>query len=313
MPAFAAKAPGKAILFGEHAVVYGRPAIAVPVQQVQAHASVTADVGAPRGRVWIEAPDIGLDCALDDLPSDSPFTLLAGALRRSLAIDHFPALRLHIHSTIPVAAGLGSGAAVSVASIRALAAFCGRSLPDAEVSALAYQVEQKYHGTPSGIDNTVIAYAQPVYFVRGQPFELLRVGRPFQLVIGDSGVASPTAAAVGGVRQRWQAGPARYEALFDRVAAIVSQARVHLEAGQVDALGPLLDADQAALQEMGVSSPKLERLAAAARAAGALGAKLSGGGLGGNMIALAPEGLEEQIAQALTAAGAVRTIVTTVI
>src|SRR5512140_3149031 len=214
MPAFAAKAPGKAILFGEHAVVYGRPAIAVPVVQVQARATVTPDLRAPQGRVWIEAPDVGLDCALQDLPASSPFILLVEVVRRSLAMDHFPSLRLHIQSSIPVAAGLGSGAAVSVASIRALAAFCGRSLPDAEVSALAYQVEQKYHGTPSGIDNTVITYAQPVYFVRGQPFELLRVGRPFQLLIGDCGVASPTAAAVGGVRQRWQADPARYEALF---------------------------------------------------------------------------------------------------
>ncbi len=312
MPAFAARAPAKAILFGEHAVVYGRPAIAVPVTQVQARASVMADPLVPTGRAWLEAPDIGLNCDLASLPADHPARLLVQELLKTLAIDHLPALRLRISSTIPIAAGLGSGAAVSVAALRAISAFIGHPLDDQQVNALAFEVEKAYHGTPSGIDNTVVTYARPLYFIKGQPFELLKVGEPFTLVIADSGVPSPTAAAVAGVRERWQSEPERYDALFDAIAAIVNNARQSIEGGETEKMGSLMDQNQLYLQEMGVSSPELERLVEAARKAGAWGAKLSGGGQGGNMLALVPPQQAETVAAALAQAGAVRTITTVV-
>jgi len=312
MPAFAARAPAKAILFGEHAVVYGRPAIAVPVTQVQARASVMAEPMAPTGRVWLEAPEVGLNCDLDALPVDHPAQILVRGLLQALAIDHLPALRMRINSTIPIAAGLGSGAAVSVAALRALSAFLGHPLDDERVSALAFQVEKAYHGTPSGIDNTVITYARPLYFVQAQPFELLKVAEPFTLVIADSGVTSSTAAAVAGVRARWQAEPERYEALFEEIAVLVNAAKETIESGVPEKLGPLMDENQQALQKMGVSSPELERLVEAARKAGAWGAKLSGGGQGGNILALVPPQQGETIASALIQAGAVRTITSVV-
>ncbi len=312
MPAFAARAPAKAILFGEHAVVYGRPAIAVPVTQVQARASVTAEPLAPAGRVWLEAPDTGLSCDLASLTDDHPARLLVEGLLKTLAIDHLPALRLRISSTIPIAAGLGSGAAVSVAALRAISAFIGHPLDDAQVNALAFEVEKAYHGTPSGIDNTVITYACPLYFTKGQPFELLKVAAPFTLVIADSGVPSPTAVAVAGVRERWQSNPERYEALFDEIATVVKAARQVIESGAAEDLGPLMDQNQRFLQEMGVSSAELERLVEGARSAGAWGAKLSGGGQGGNMLALVPPQKAEAVVAALTLAGAVRTITSVV-
>ena len=312
MPAFSASAPGKVILFGEHAVVYNRPAIAAPVTQVQARASVTADLGAPNGRVLIQASDIHMERTLQDLPAEHPFVITIAAVQETAGIKHLPALRLNIHSTIPIAAGLGSGAAVSVAIARALSAFLGRPLTDEQVSAVAYRVDQKYHGTPSGIDNTVIAYAQPIFFVRGQPFERLHTGQPFTLVIGNTGVSSPTKTVVGDVRQRWQADPPRYEALFDAIGAIARQARALIEHGPVEALGPLMDQNQALLQELDVSSAALDRLVSAARSAGALGAKLCGGGRGGNMIALVRPEQAETVAAALQAAGAVHTITTQV-
>ena len=312
MPAIAAAAPGKAILFGEHAVVYGRPAIAVPVNQVQAKVTIVADPLAPPGRVWIDAPDIALHGDLAELPESNPFRLLTRMLVEALAIPRLPALRMSIHSSIPVAAGLGSGAAVSVAALRALSTFVGHPLSDEQVCALAYQVEKAYHGTPSGIDNTVITYARPIYFVRGQPFELLRVSQPLTLVIADSGLSSPTAAAVNGVRARWQADPPAYEAIFDRIAALSRAARSILSSGAPQQLGPLMDENHAALQEIGVSSPKLDCLVQAARNAGAWGAKLSGAGQGGNMIALAAPQTVEQVAQALKLAGAIRTIITNI-
>lgn len=310
MPAISASAPGKIIVFGEHAVVYHRPAIAAPVSVVAARAIIRAEPGRFPGGVRIQAPGIGLETELDQLPQAHPLAAAVAAACRELGVARLPACTIRITSTIPVAAGLGSGAAVSVALIRALSSFLGRPLPDERVNALAYEVETIHHGTPSGIDNTVITYRRAVYFFRDRPIEFLQVPRPFTIVIGDTGIASPTAAAVTRVRQSWQADPPRYERLFDRAGQVAEQARRRLEGGEPQALGSLMDENHAILCELGVSSPELDRLVAAARAAGALGAKLSGGGRGGNMIALPAPGRTEEVARALAAAGARRTLIT---
>ncbi len=312
MPAFTATAPGKVILFGEHAVVYGRPAIAAPVEQVRARAVVTPDLRGKPGSLRIQAPAIGLEAELSDLPSEHPLAAAVNAVLGQLDIIRLPACTLRVTSTIPVAAGLGSGAAVSVAVIRALSAFLGAQLEDEQVSALAFEVEKLHHGTPSGIDNSVITYSKPVYFVRGQPIETLHVSAPFTVVIGDTGIASPTGTAVSNVRRQWHSDTPRYESLFDAVGEISRQAREAIESGQPQTLGTLMDRNHSLLQDLGVSSPELDRLVGAARSAGALGAKLSGGGRGGNMIALAFPELAHEIAKALEGAGAQRTILTEV-
>jgi mevalonate kinase len=312
MPAFTATAPGKIILFGEHAVVYGRPAIAVPVRQMRARTVVSADPRGQPGAVHIQAADIGLDAWLDELEIEHPLKKVVSGVLQELQIGSLPACRLQITSTIPVAAGLGSGAAVSVATIRALMAFLGQPVTDERVSALAYEVEKLHHGTPSGIDNTVITYAAPVYFKKGGPIEILQLGGHFTVVIGDTGISSPTMVAVGDLRELWLADPHHYEVIFDSVREIVNRARVCIENGMSQALGPLMDENQTLLEQMHVSSPELERLVHAAREAGALGAKLSGGGRGGNMIALVHPEHAEQVANTLQEAGAVRTWVTMV-
>jgi mevalonate kinase len=304
-----ASAPGKIILFGEHAVVYGRPALAVPVSQIRATVEVEAW---PRPGVWIEAPDVGLASELAQLASDQPLAAAVRGVFSALGIASFPAIQIRISSSIPVASGLGSGAAVSVALIRALSAHLGQPLSDEQVSALAFEIEKLHHGTPSGIDNTVVTYARPVYFVKGQPPETFKVGAPFTVVIGDTGVAASTKAAVSDVRSLWQTAPGRWEDVFDQVGEIARQARAAIESGDVSALGPLMDANQVLLQRMSVSSPELERLLSAARAAGAQGAKLSGGGRGGNMIALVAKEKAPAVAEALQSAGAKRTIITRV-
>ncbi len=312
MPATSASAPGKVILFGEHAVVYGQPAIAVPVNQVSAKAIITPLIAASPAAIQIEAPAIGLDANLDELSADDPIAVaLAGAFA-ALSVEQPPAFKLRISSTIPVAAGLGSGAAVSVAIIRAVAGFLGRSLADKAVSDIAYEVEKLHHGTPSGIDNIVVTYGKPVYFIKNRQLDTLRVGAPFSLVIGDTGISSPTREAVGDLRTDWQADPKTYDSLFAAVGEVVQQARAAIESGATGALGPLLDANHGHLQAMGVSSPELDVLVAAARASGALGAKLSGGGRGGNMIALVEEPDADTVALALQSAGATNTIVFTV-
>ncbi len=312
MPAISATAPGKVILFGEHAVVYGYPAIAVPVSQVRARAIVKANPPGVPGTVHIEAPDVKLSADLAELPPENPLARAVHLVLESLDVKRPPALNLRVTSTIPLAAGLGSGAAVSVALIRALAEFLGHPLEDERVSALAYEVEKIHHGTPSGIDNTVITYARPVYFVRGEPIETFHIRQPFRLVIADSGIPSPTAETVAHVRQARSADPQRYASLFDAVGGIVQAAREAIETGEPDALGPLMDQNHALLREMGVSSPILDRLVEAARQAGAQGAKLSGGGRGGNLIALVGEGQAQPVAEALKQAGAAHTFSTLV-
>jgi len=312
MPAITASAPGKIILFGEHAVVYGRPAIAVPVNQVAARAIAIAEPRQPSGTVIIQAPDISLESGLSDLPPDHPLAIAVISVLKRLEIIRPPAFTLRISSTIPVAAGLGSGAAVSVAIIRVVSAFLGRPLPNEQVSELAYEVEKRYHGTPSGIDNTVITYNMPVYFVRGQPVAIFHVSRPFTIVIGDTGIKSPTATAVGDLRKFWQADPIPYERLFDQTGQIAEAARRLIESGRTAELAPLMQDNHRLLQEMGVSSPELDHLVQTAQASGALGAKLSGGGRGGNMIALVDPQQAESVAEALKLAGARSTIITKV-
>lgn len=302
-------APGKIILFGEHAVVYRRPALAVPVRQVCATVEVS-DSAAPG--VWIDAPDIALHASLSELAPTHPLRTVIESVFSSLELPNPPTLKIYISSTIPVASGLGSGAAVSVALIRALSAHLLQPLADEQVSALAYETEKLHHGTPSGIDNTVITYAQPVYFVRGESIRTFRVARPFTLVIADTGISALTRESVGDVRKLWEADPGQWESVFDQVGEIVVAARSAIEGGTWPALGPLMDANHALLQQMTVSSPELDRLVLAAKRSGALGAKLSGGGRGGNMIALVEPQSAESVASALRAAGARHTIITTV-
>jgi mevalonate kinase len=312
MPAIIASAPGKIILFGEHAVVYNRPAIAVPVMQLKARVIITPDMRRPPGDILIDAPGIDLRASFLDLDSAHPLRLLIEAVQQQLGFDRLPAMQVRITSTIPIAAGLGSGSAISVAVARAISAFVGRPFSTSKVSEIAYIVEKAYHGTPSGIDNTVVAYAQPVFFQRGQPIQNLIPAQPFTLVIADSGLQSSTAAVVGDVRHAWQADPPHYDALFDAVGEVVIRARQAIEHGPIEPLGSLMNDNHRLLQTIGVSCPELDGLVDAALQAGALGAKLSGGGRGGNMIALVAPENAVQVESALQVAGAVRTIITTV-
>jgi mevalonate kinase len=319
-----ASAPGKLILCGEHAVVYGRPAIALPLGDVRARATVSA--GPPGSGITCAAADLGQSWTLADEP-DNPFSELIARLLEPLTPHAAPDLRITISSAIPIAGGMGSGAAIATAITRALAAHLGRDLPPDVISTLVYTSEQRFHGTPSGIDNTVIAYERPIWYVRSPsdaghggsneaPAQAeiapVVIAAPFTLLIGDTGVRSPTRLPVGEVRQRWLADPPHYEAIFDAIAGVVTDTRSALAAGDLGALGPLLDANQALLAQLGVSSPELDRLIAAARAAGAAGAKLSGAGWGGVMLALATAATQERIAAALSRAGAARVLATTV-
>lgn len=309
-----AHAPGKVILFGEHAVVYHQPAIAVPLAAVQARAeAIPDDLGSG---LTVHAPDVNrvLRVTGDLDQSDPLYNALIYPLELALAALNAPVpdLAITIHSSIPIASGLGSGAALATALVRALALALGRPLSNSALNALIYEVEKRHHGNPSGIDNTVIVYERPVYFVRGAPPTPFTIAAPFTFVIGDTGVNSPTHLTVGDVGRLVEAEPERVTPIFAHIGAIADQARAAIEAGCPAALGPLMNENQTLLRALTVSSPELDDLCAAALRAGALGAKLSGGGRGGNMIALAAPDQAPVIAGALRDAGATAVFVTTV-
>jgi len=307
MPAITATSPGKIILFGEHAVVYGEPAIAVPISSVQTRAIVNAVIGGSSGEIQIDAPDISLSAAVMELDPNHPLRAAVVAVVGNKDPGEIPACKIQISSTIPAASGLGSGAAVSTALIRAFSAFLGQRLTDEQVSHLTFEVEKIHHGTPSGIDNTVIAHQKPIYYLKGEPFQFLSIGTPFSILIAGSGIPGQTKEAIQQVRQNWINDPDRYDSLFKSIGEISKMAKELIDTGSPVDLGPLMDENHILLQELGVSTPELDLLVDTARKAGALGAKLSGGGLGGNIIALVDEGID-QITKALTKSGAIYTL-----
>jgi mevalonate kinase len=312
MPAISSRAPGKAILFGEHAVVYGQPAIAVPIFQYKASTYITANPKGDPGEVFIDAPDVNLTASLTQLDANHPFETAITETLKSLRIDHLPACQIRIVSTIPIASGLGSGAAIAVSLVRAVSTFLGHPLPNAEISRIAFEVDRFYHGNPSGIDNTVIAFEKPVFFIKNKTIEFIPVPRAFDLIVADSGVKSSTREMVAGMAARRGANPEKYDDLFSKIGSLSIEARQKIESGDMIGLGKLINQNQSYLREADISNPALEKLIEAAMYSGALGAKLSGAGGGGNIIALTDPDNADQVANGLTRAGALNVIHTIV-
>jgi len=308
MPAISVSSPGKIILCGEHAVVYGQPAIAIPVPQISCTTKVFAHPTAPKGEIWVKAADIGVDGVLETLEATHPIRSAVELVKDHFSIPSLPACEIRITSTIPIASGLGSSASTSVSLISALVEFIGHPLSTFDINQLAFEVEKLHHGNPSGVDNTVIAYHQPVFFTRGKPLEFIQIKTPLHFIIANTGVSASTAEAVAGVRERWLREPKNYDALFANIGEISNAVREQLGKGEISQVGQLLSQNHCYLQKLGVSCPELDALVDASLQAGALGAKLSGGGLGGNMIALVKEEDSARVNDHLKLAGAASTI-----
>ena len=303
-----ASAPGKAILVGEHAVVYGYPAMALPLSGIRA----TAAVRRTDSPLTLIAKDLArppLKIQKGDIVSSDPLARMA-----ALTMQYFGLTRIcgeiRIQSDIPIASGLGSGAAVSAAIARAIAQLHGTVLPDEALNRLVFEVEKQHHGTPSGIDNTVVVYESPVYFVKGGSVDFIKIADPLWVVVADCGIASLTRDAVADVRTMVRLAPAQTARVFEDIGDIVVEARHCIEHGNNARLGELMTANHRLLQALSVSCPELDHLVDAASSAGALGAKLSGGGRGGNIIALADESSAPAIRQGLVEAGARQVMLT---
>lgn len=297
-------APAKAILVGEHAVVYGMPAIAVPLSEVRAYADYEKSADALTVHVDDKAPPL-LRWPFDRVAAEDPLAAMIRLIARFFGISELKG-KIFLRSDIPIARGLGSGAAVSAVIGRAVAGLLNRDIEDYDLNDLVYEVEKIHHGTPSGVDNTVVVHEEPVYFVKGLTLDFMRVAKPLYLVVADTGIAALTRETVADVRDLYRRRPQETSALMEEIGALTGQARIHAESGQARHLGKLMTRNHELLHQLGVSSAPLDRLVNAAMAAGAYGAKLSGGGRGGNVIALASEQTEPKIKEAVLAAGAER-------
>lgn len=283
---------GKVILFGEHAVVHGAPAIA---------AGLTLGASATATRV--DAGPSTLVIGTDTRASADGTGDLDKAFRAVLeAAGATVPLAVRAEAEVPPGAGLGCSAALGVAIGRAVDAALGHapSLDDSVARAMAW--ERVFHGNPSGVDATVSARGGCVRFVRGEGARPLRVARPLSLVIGDSGQPSSTRTMVEHVARLAERRPEIAEKSWRAVRSLVANAEHALGSGDLRALGQLLDLNQMVLAGLGVSTETLERMCGLARDAGALGAKLTGAGGGGCMLALV-DGQEGLVTRALHDAG----------
>ena len=293
---------GKIILLGEHAVVYGRHAIATPVPlAIQAHVQRGGD------GVELIIPRWGVEQRLHrTAEKQHSFEKSLAMIFRTLGLEH-ENMRVEIFPNVPRAMGLGGSAAIAVATIRALDRCFELGLDDERVNELAFECEKIAHGTPSGIDNTLSVYGQTMLFRSGEsPLrKVIEVERAVRLVVGISGIESLTAATVARVRKAREAHPELYEKIFDQIDSLVLEGVDALVAHNLETLGELMNVCQGLLNAMQVSSWELEEMIQIARRHGALGAKLTGGGGGGSIIALCPPepGAADRIEAGLREAG----------
>jgi len=274
---------GKIILLGEHAAVYGSHVLAAPVPL-----AVEARVDDAPADIELIIPRWGVERRLPADPGqrhsfEKPIGLILeqlGLADRSLRIQVFP--------HVPRAMGLGCSAALAVSVIRALDLHYGLGLDDEYVNTLAHECEKVAHGNPSGVDNHVATYNRPIIYRRGEPptWKTVTPGERIRMVVGITGIESLTARTVAGVRAAHERDPARHDRIFAEIDALALEGVEAIERHDLERLGNCMNFCHGLLNALGVSSRELETLVSIARDNGALGAKLTGGGGGGSMIAL---------------------------
>jgi mevalonate kinase len=274
------RACGKVILLGEHAVVYGVPAIAVGIDRGACARATTLEHGPSRLHVC------GWNVEVDETESEHDlaraFRALLGSVRD--LVPSLPPQRVDVDADLPPGGGLGCSAAMGVAIARAL----DGHVSDESLQARAMAWERVFHGNPSGVDAAVAARGGCIFFRRGAVLEPVRARGTLHLCVGSTGTASSTRSMVDAVARLRGRRPGVVEKSFEAVRSLVQSARVAIEAGDRFALGRLMDLNQTLLSALFVSTPDIERMCALARGAGALGAKLTGAGGGGSVVALVP-------------------------
>lgn len=273
---------GKVILLGEHAVVYGKHALALPIQDA---VTVTLVDNAAAEPIIPELTD-----AIDLIKRE------LGVADTKYSVD--------VATRIPLGMGLGSSAALAVAITRAFSNRLDLGLDDDAVNRVAFECEKIAHGTPSGIDNTIATFGSAMLFRNAETLEHKTVdaGEPPPIVIACSHRRSRTKEQVAGVGARHEQSTVHYDAVFDRIGALAIEGADALAKKDYEQLGRAMNLCHGLLNAIEVSTPELEEMISIARAAGAAGAKLTGAGGGGSVVALCP-GKVAEVTSALQAAG----------
>ena len=287
---------GKVILLGEHAVVYGSPAL-VGALDIGVEVEARRD---DRDDVVLELDDAGVKSIVSG--SDSEVGRALQILVEGLPISQLGA-SLTVRSGIPLRAGLGSSAALAVAIIRALSKLGGLAPTNAEVAALANRSEAVFHGRPSGVDAAAATYGSLLIFRKTDVPRAITPAKPVRLVLAMVEPAPSTHEMVARVKDFLENDPETGRDQLAEIGQLVLRAKAALECGDLSLFGRLIDSNQTCLRAMGVSTPRIDAACRAARKAGALGAKLTGAGGGGVVLALAPEH-EAEVCLALEQTGA---------
>ena len=288
-----ATAPGKAILFGEHSVVYRGPAIVLAIDK---RAKIIAGKRTD-SRIHFDCLDMGFEGFFegeDYIPIKGEawrgkrLQLMLVAARKTmehLGVDN--GLDLTVRSEIPVAAGLGSSAAICVATVAAVGELFEGGLTDQDICDLAYEGEKVVHGTPSGVDNNISTFGGVLSYDRDVGIERIDLEGGLPFVIGNTKRKRSTRRLVARVRALRERNPTLVDGIIDSIVEISTLGLEALKVGELYTLGDLMNVNHGLLASLGVSIAKLDILVHASRGSGALGAKLTGAGGGGCMIALA--------------------------
>jgi len=290
---------GKVILLGEHAVVYGSHAIAGPVPL-----AMQAKVWDSKDGIHLLIPRWGIDERIRK-NADHKYSIYKSLdmILEKLNVEDRN-MKIEVFPHVPRAMGLGGSAALAVAIIRALDEHFELNLSNNDVYDISFESENIIHGSASGIDNSLATYGKFTLFQKGDPpkMENLNIKKKIPIVIGLSGVESLTAKMVTNVNQAWQKSKKRYEKIFKQIDELALEAVEAINNYDLQQLGELMNINQGLLNALQVSSRELEELIEISRRNGALGAKLTGGGGGGAMIALTPEN-SDKIIYAMRKAG----------
>jgi mevalonate kinase len=290
---------GKTILFGEHFVVHGMPGIASAVdsvanaivKKVQKGITITDDRKGAKG--YAEKKK------LQQLESIERMLTAMNMDPKKTAMD------IWLGGNLPGFSGLGASAASSVAIARAIAEEFDLIFSDEKINDVAYEAEKAYAGNPSGIDNTAATFGGLIWFkkklARGSnTIEQLSIREPVEIIIGNTGIVANTKAMVAGVAERKLANPNKYDPIFRQAEVLANKGREALEKFDLKQVGELMNENHRLLQEIEVSCKELDYLVDLARKQGAFGAKMTGGGGGGCMLALTPgKKLQKNVASAI--------------
>jgi len=288
-----ATAPAKIILFGEHSVVYKGPAIVLAIDR---RASVVASKRDDK-RIYIDAEDLGFSGCFENGEyiaitgkawRGRNMTALYAASRKVMShIGIDSGINLKVRSEIPIAVGLGSSAAVCVATTAAVGELFDSDLSKEKIAELSFEGEKVIHGNPSGVDNNIATFGGIMRYERGVGLEHLRLDKPLPFIIGNTRKKRSTGNMVESVRALRERNPEIVDPIIYTMASLSQVGLDALFRGDTRKLGDLMNLNHGLLSALGVSTIELDDLVYAARSEGALGAKLTGAGGGGCIIALA--------------------------